>query len=401
MAKTQAPKQSLAYRVCGHGALLLLSVVFVLPFVWLVSTSLKVEDDQFGDPTDPRVLLPKARFIQRDGEAFRVVRSGPPITAPASVVVWDAGPNRGERALLPDAEIVDGTAEVFVTAQGRSVAQRVGVTVVQSVPASEAEPWQRVEAPPVKGLQALAEPTAPRWWGVVSDASIEERVHPYWANYTQGLAGRNFGRYYLNTTLVTAATIFLTVLSCAFAAYGFSILRWRGRDTLFGVMLATMMLPAMVTLIPVFFIFKELGWVNTYRPLVVPAAFGVPFFTFILRQFFLGIPRSLIDAARIDGCSELRIWWQIVMPLSKPALMTVGLFAFLGAWNDFERPLVYLIGESKYTLSLALALFTGEYGSDFGALMAMTVLTILPVLVFFFFAQKTFIQGVKLSGTKG
>jgi multiple sugar transport system permease protein len=166
-------------------------------------------------------------------------------------------------------------------------------------------------------------------------------------------------------------------------------------------MLATMMLPGQVTMIPVFMIYRSLGWVNTFYCLIVPALLGNPFFIFMLRQFFRTIPADLMDAARIDGCSELRIWWQVVLPLCVPALATVGLFSFLGAWNDFIGPLIYLLDENKYTMSLGLAMFKGQYGSQFGQLMAVSAMMTVPIVVLFFFTQRTFIQGVKLTGLKG
>jgi len=220
-------------------------------------------------------------------------------------------------------------------------------------------------------------------------------------NYSDGLQAAPFGLYLLNTLGIATAVIVGTMVSCSLVAYSFAILRWPKRDLVFFLMLATMMLPGQVTMIPIFMVFRKLGWINTFLPLVVPAFFGNAFFIFLLRQFFLTIPRDLIDAARIDGCSEFRLWWQIVLPLSKPALATVGLFTFLGAWNDFLGPLIYLVDQGKYTLSLGLAMFRGQYGSQFGQLMAVSTLMILPVIILFFFTQKTFIQGIKTSGLKG
>jgi multiple sugar transport system permease protein len=220
-------------------------------------------------------------------------------------------------------------------------------------------------------------------------------------NYREGLQAAPFGLYLLNTLGIATAVIAGTMVSCSLVAYSFAILRWPRRDLVFFLMLSTMMLPGQVTMIPLFMVFRKLGWVNTFLPLIVPAFFGNAFFIFLLRQFFLTIPRDLIDAARIDGCSEFRLWWQIVLPLSKPALATVGLFTFLGAWNDFLGPLIYLVDQGKYTLSLGLAMFRGQYGSQFGQLMAVSTLMILPVIVLFFFTQKTFIQGIKTSGLKG
>jgi len=210
----------------------------------------------------------------------------------------------------------------------------------------------------------------------------------------------HFKTYLMNSLFVCEMTILGTILSCSLAAYSLAHIQWRFRQALFVVMLATMMLPAQVTMIPVFVLFKQLGWVNSFLPLIVPAFLGSPFFIFLLRQFFLTVPRDLIDAATVDGCGHLRIWWQIMMPLSKPALATVGLFAFLGAWNDFMGPLIYLLDENRYTLSLALAMFRNQYDTQYGPMMAASAIMTIPIIVLFFFTQRTFIQGVKMTGLK-
>jgi multiple sugar transport system permease protein len=211
----------------------------------------------------------------------------------------------------------------------------------------------------------------------------------------------HFKTHLANSLFVCEMVILGTVLSCSMGAYSLALVQWRWKGPVFVVMLATMMLPAQVTMIPVFVLFKQLGWVNTFLPLVVPAFLGSPFFIFLLRQFFLTVPRDLVDAATVDGCGHLRIWWQIVLPLSKPALATVGLFSFLGAWNDFMGPLVYLLDEKRYTLSLALAMFKNQYDTQYGPMMAASALMTLPIIVLFFFTQRTFIQGVKMTGIKG
>ena len=192
-----------------------------------------------------------------------------------------------------------------------------------------------------------------------------------------------------------------TVLSCSLVAYGLASVNWRGREILFWVMLSTMMLPGQVTMIPLFMTYKKLGWINTILPLTVPTFLGNAFFIFLLRQFYRTVPVGLIEAARIDGSSDLRIWAQIMLPLSRPALAVVALFTFIGAWNDFLGPLMYLQRDSKYTLSIALAMFQGQYGAEWGKMMATSLMMTVPIVILFFFMQKTFIQGVKLSGIKG
>jgi len=223
---------------------------------------------------------------------------------------------------------------------------------------------------------------------------------PVWSNYKEGLTFIPFLLFLRNTLTICFSVVVGTILSCSLVAYGFSRIEWKGRDFLFFVMLSTMMLPAQVTMIPVFMIFRKLHWINTFKPLIVPAFFGNAFFIFLLRQFFMTVPQDLIDAARIDGSSEFGIYWRIMMPLSKPALATVGLFSFLNSWNDFINPLIYLLDEDKYTLSIGLAMFQGQYGSEYGQLMAVTTVMTVPIIILFFFTQRTFIQGIKLTGLK-
>lgn len=222
-----------------------------------------------------------------------------------------------------------------------------------------------------------------------------------WQNYVEALQSFPFLLYLRNTLFVCALVVVGTVLSSALPAYGFARLRWRGRDTMFLIMLATIMLPAQVTMLPVFVMFRTLGWTGTYLPLVVPPFFGSAFAIFLLRQFFLTIPQELSDAARIDGCSEWRIFWQIIVPLSVPALATVALFAFISAWTDFINPLVYLTDENTYTLAVGLQTFVGRHSSEWNLLMAAATVVTLPLMVVFFFTQRLFIEGITLTGIKG
>jgi multiple sugar transport system permease protein len=291
-------KPSRAKTLLGHAALIVLSFAYVLPFAWLVTTSLQPD---------------------------------------------------AERSVVPPAFI---------------------------------------PAPPA-GVEAVEKATG-----------MHLAYNPTLVHYERGLTSVPVLLFFRNTLLVAALTVIGTILSSALVAYGFSILRWRGRDAVFFIMLATMMLPRQVTMVPVFLIWRWLGLVDTFVPLVAPAFFGTPFFIFLFRQFFLTIPRDLIEAARMDGAGELRIWARIVMPLSTPAIAVVGLFAFLGAWNDFLGPLLYLAHQSRYTLSLGLAMFSTQYGTEYGQMMAVATLMTIPIIVLFFLAQKTFIQGIKTSGMK-
>ena len=222
-----------------------------------------------------------------------------------------------------------------------------------------------------------------------------------WSNYPKAIAALPFWTYTRNTIVITLFNIVGVIFSSSLVAYAFARLRWPGRNVLFVVLLSTMMLPPQVTMIPVFILFKNLGWVNTFLPLIVPAFFGNAFFIFLLRQFFMTIPRELEDAARVDGCPWLGIYWHVILPLSKPALATVGVFTFMGVWNDFMGPLIYLNSESKKTLALGLQAFLGEHSAEWAMLMAVSTLMLLPLLILFFLAQRYFIEGITLTGLKG
>lgn len=222
-----------------------------------------------------------------------------------------------------------------------------------------------------------------------------------WRNYIEALRYIHFVTYLRNTTYVCTLVVVGTALSSSLVAYSFSRLRWPGRDLLFLVALATMMVPFQVTLIPLVILFERLGWIGSFRPLWVPAFLGSAFFIFLLRQFFLTIPQELSDAARIDGASEFDIYWRVILPLAKPALATVVLFAFIGSWNDFLGPLIYLSDESNYTLALGLQQFQSQHGSEWAYLMAVSTVITLPVILLFFFTQRTFIRGIALTGLKG
>ena len=235
----------------------------------------------------------------------------------------------------------------------------------------------------------------------VNPENLKLRPHLEWNNYAAGFKAFPFFRMLKNTLVICVLVVLGTVLSCSLAAYGLACVQWKGREVLFWAMLATMMLPAQVTMIPIFQTFKGLGWINTILPLVVPAFCGNAFFVFMLRQFYRTIPGSLMEAARIDGATDLRIWATIVLPLSKAALAVVAVFSFIGAWNDFLGPLLYLMDDDKYTLAIGLARLQGQYSSDWGRMMAMSVVMTLPLVALFFLAQRTFVEGIKLGGVKG
>ena len=226
---------------------------------------------------------------------------------------------------------------------------------------------------------------------------------PRWGNFTAAItAMKMFSTYLKNTLILCILTVVGTVLSSALAAYGFSRIEWRGRNQVFLLALATMMVPFPVTMVPMYSLFRWLGWIGTLKPLWVGSFFAGAFNVFLLRQFFMTLPKDLSEAARIDGCNEFRIFWQIVLPLCRPALMVVGLFQFMYTWNDFMGPLIYLTNQKDFTLALGLQFFQSQHGgTEWHYLMAASTLVALPIIVLFFFTQKTFIEGISMTGIKG
>jgi multiple sugar transport system permease protein len=407
----------------SHLALIGLSIVFLLPFVWLLSTSLKSEAHISSAHPE---FIPRAEYVRTDdGEWAEVVRNE--VIKYADIQYDARGRALPRKPLISKVRLVDRWGEPLkerlfeVPAAGYAGHLDTGVL---PEPLRRAMREHGIDLPPDAGAQAEA---ARDIWVVpageeefllreedgriavyrdlstqiVKSSAIQTRPWPTLRHYASGIRSFRFPLFLQNTLFICAVGVVGTVLSCSWVAFGFAILQWPGRDKVFYLMLATMMLPPQVTMIPLFVIFKSLGWVNTYAPLLVPAFMGSAFFIFLLRQFFLTIPKDLIDAARVDGCSTLRIYAQVVMPLSIPALATVALFTFMILWNDYMGPLIYVVDEAKYTLSLGLAMFKGRFATRYGEMMAVGVLLTLPIIVLFFFTQKTFIQGIKTSGMKG
>lgn len=227
---------------------------------------------------------------------------------------------------------------------------------------------------------------------------------PQWRNYVDAWTiegtGVTFSTFFRNTLTIAGLSTIGTLLSSSVVAFGFARLRFPGRDRLFVLLLSTMMLPGIVTMIPSYIGFRYLHWIDTFYPLIVPAFFGGAFNVFLLRQFFMTLPRELDEAALLDGATYFQIYWKILMPLCKPALITVGLFAFIYAWKDLMGPLIYLNSTSNQTLELGLRTFQTIHGTDWNLLMAGSVIVLIPLLVMFFFGQRYFIQGIVMSGLK-
>ncbi|MCA9231289.1 MAG: carbohydrate ABC transporter permease [Planctomycetales bacterium] len=222
-----------------------------------------------------------------------------------------------------------------------------------------------------------------------------------WQNYADAVATIPFLRYLLNSILLCLGSVAGTLLSCSVVAYGFSRLRWPGRDLLFGALIATMLLPWQVTMVPRFLVIRELGLYDSLWALVLPKFFAEAFYVFLLRQFFLTVPQEMIDAARVDGCSELGVLWRVMLPLARPALATVALLETIAAWNDYGGPLLYLNDPERFPLAYGLEQFVSAHSSQMHLLMAAAVLFTLPMVLLFVLAQRVFVRGIATTGLKG
>lgn len=253
----------------------------------------------------------------------------------------------------------------------------------------------------------------PFFWMVTSALKPEYQIFVWppqwipdpilWSNFAKVFTNPRlpFDLFFRNTMIIEVAVLTGRLLSCTLVAYGFARLRAPGKNLLFAILLSTLMLPGVVTLIPRFILFNEIGWVNTFLPLTVPAWFGEPYAIFLMRQFFLTIPPELEESARIDGASTFQVIRYIIVPLSLPALTVIAILTFKDTWNDFFNPLIYLGDAKKYTLAVGLGFFHGQLDVKMNLLMAASVVLLLPILILFFFAQRAFIEGVTLTGLKG
>ncbi|MGM7719946.1 carbohydrate ABC transporter permease [Metabacillus sp. Hm71] len=251
---------------------------------------------------------------------------------------------------------------------------------------------------------------APFLWTISSslkDMSQIFLVPPKWLpdpvtfqNYPNSLTAMPFGKAYFNSFYITGLVVFLNILTCSMAAYAFAKIRFRGSNVLFILFLATMMIPKQVTMVPLYIIMDKLGWIDTHLALIVPAGLFNAFGVFLLRQFIKGIPNELEEAAVIDGANPLRIYWSVILPLIRPALAAFGIFSFMGIWNGFLEPLIYLSTPEKFTVPLLLNTFKGLYFTDWSLMMAGTTISIIPVLVVYVIAQKQIIEGIALTGSK-
>jgi multiple sugar transport system permease protein len=360
-----------------HLILITGSAIFLVPFIWMVVTSLK-EDSQLAKLPPEWIPTQQVRVLY-NGHTRGLVRL---FTAELSLPFPWRGEGLGERGRLPHVTGIamhmndDGTCQVL--------------------------------APVTVDSAGVVRPSAQaRILTLTRDEYAEVRHDvPVWSNYPAALKylpkNSQLGLVNLkNTLIISLLCVVGTVLSSSLVAYGFARLRWPGRDVLFGLLLATMMLPDAVTMMPRFLIFRQLHWVDTLLPLWAPSFFGSAFNVFLLRQFFLGIPKELEEAARIDGCSYLRTYWSIMLPMVRPAVAAIAIMTFLGSWKDFLGPLIYISSPEKMPLSYVLQLYNSAHTGEPNLLMAATTLVMLPVVLLFFFTQRYFIEGVTLTGLGG
>ncbi len=332
--------------IATYTLLIGLSAIFALPFLWMVSSGFKDLETIFEYP--PTLLPMETVTVFSNGKHTPVGVYAPSGTRPTRVLILDRRP--GETQVAAAADI---------------------------------------------GARA-------REWVPNRSVTLYRRVHFRWENFPTAWNAEPFSRYTMNTLIITTFGIFGQALTASLVAFGFARLEWPGRKWLFWLVLATMMLPQEVTMIPSFLIYRKLGWIDTFLPLIVPSFLGGGAFSiFLFRQFFLTLPRELDDAARVDGCSSLGVYLHILMPLCKPILATIAVFSFVAHWNDFLTPLIYLNSSDNFTLAVGLRFFQGAYETDMHLLMAASTLALLPVLLVFFLGQKYFVRSIVMSGVKG
>lgn len=361
------------------------SLLFLFPFLWLLLTSFKTVEQAMVMPPE---WIPAAKYTTIEGTWMRVIPDRQ-IEVPSVIVSF---PDKSKH-LLPETDVCNAMVAVPGIEKGVRCLQKLPVTILSKVSVGD---WYVVEWLPRGVLNRV-----PRW-DCVAEKTLITKMHLETANYTEATTTIPFWRYTLNTLLVCVLGTIGVVLSSTLAAYGMSRIQWKGREVLFYITLATMMVPFPVTMVPLYGVYRTMGWIGTLKPLWLPYCFGSAFNIFLLRQFFRTIPNNLTDAARIDGCSEFAIFWRIILPLAKPAISVVALFHFMFAWKDFMGPLLYLTRQETFTLSLGLQFYQSRHGgSEWHLLMAAAVLVTLPILVLFFFTQKTFVQGINTTGMKG
>jgi len=427
------------HRLVIHLVLVTGGLFFLLPLVWMIATSLKPLDQTLQRPEAlSTAFFATGYHATIDGDEYEVTRERPidlekgkrlfivrprdtfkagELTLPFGPDVWhgiksftkaerrqmDANVTPQIKVLADEKNRFDPNTGEITLQSGRNVPAEI---VREITPPADGgtlyvvREW-RPEDTDTKGVSSPFVKVS-RAWDIQPEGRIRTGPKVIPNNYPVALRRVHFGRSLRNTLFLCVMAVCGTVVSSVIVAYGFAFLEFPGRKALFALTLATIMVPFVVTMIPVYLMYRSLGWVGTFKPLWVASWFGNAFFIFLLRQFFLGLPKDLLDAARIDGCSELEILWNVVVPLARPVIAMVALFTFLGVWKDFLGPLIYLSHERQFTLSLSLQAFASEHGgTPWHLLMAASTVFSLPLIVLFFFAMKTFIRSVAMTGIKG
>lgn len=421
-----------------HGILLVGAIFFVLPLLWMIATSFKPLEQTLKVPESiTEALVGVGHRAEIDGRVYEVVLERqimpsvddpywivrPLEEFPAGEMTHPFGPETWRKYPIFNQEELQ-RMEAIVTSRMKVLADRINpyddengilrlqsgrevkaelVKALQSVDGGEqlwlVREWRSEDTDTKEVGSTSADIT--RAWAVLPESGIRRSIRTIPQNYPAALRRVNFVRSFLNTMFVCVMTVVGVLISSLIVAYGFAFIDFRGRESLFKMTLATMMIPFPIVMVPTYLLYRKLGWVGTFKPLWVWSWFGSAFFIFLLRQFLLGLPKDLLDAARIDGCSELEILWHVVVPLTKAPLAMVALFQFLGSWKDFMGPLIYLNNSSQFTLSLSLQSFSSEHGgTPWHLLMAASTVFSLPLIILFFFTIRTFIRSMSTTGLK-
>ena len=365
------------------------AILFMSPLIWMLSTALKPLNQTMLMP--PKWLPYMYYTVENDKKKPIIIEDK--INYPAYIIQNE---DEGERFIVPQKQIVNGQ---WLQKDANGNVIKTPVNILRKLDASPEKIYVKVR-PQVESKELGTGKILD--WHVVASNEVHRKVSFQWKNFPNAIDEmKYFWNYLANTLVICFLGCIFTVYSSALVAYGFSKIDWKGRNYVFILLLSTMMIPFTVTMVPLYAMFKYFGMIGTLQPLWIGTLFGSAFSIFLLRQFFMTIPKDLSDAAKIDGCSEFGIFAKIILPMSKPALLTVGMFYFIYAWNDFVGPLIYLTDQKTYTLALGLQFFqslTG--GTAWHYLMAVSTIMIFPVVVLFLFTQKHFIEGISTTGFK-
>ena len=368
----------------AHLALTAVGVTMLLPFLWMVMTALKSPTEVFSVPP---VWLPRQLQL-RDGDSWRDVELLSRRPARLEVTILE-GVCAGRSEKITDRRLKGSAAHPLIWVDEGGSARQLRAVRIDSV-----------DAPARNRVLIAGGDDASGEERVVGDSELRRVVRFRFSNFVEAWREARLARAYFNSLLVALAVTAGQVLTSAMAAFAFGRIVFRGRDQLFLVYLATLMVPGSVTMIPVFILVRMLGLCDTYAGLILPPLFSA-YGTFLLRQFFLTLPKEIEQAAELDGCGYWRIFWNVVLPMSRPALATLAIFTFIGNWRSFMWPLIVTNRTEMRTLPLSLIGFQGEYMTDWTLLMAASLLTIIPMVIIFLWGQRHFVAGIQLGGVKG